>query len=198
RNTSGYQLYPGPLSLFLDDSYVANAEIKHVNLNEYFSCSLGIDPTVSAHHNDTHRSLPRATSSYAPRTETQLHVTRFVVKNRGRVSIPRLVVKAGLPVVPAELVDDVRVVLRAPRLVEGGEAVRGDVAAGPDAEAGSGGGGGGSVGGVVARWARYEGGEKTGRLEFVCEEVAAGAEVTFALEYEVTGPVDMDFAVARG
>ncbi|KAI9358328.1 hypothetical protein DFJ73DRAFT_819675 [Zopfochytrium polystomum] len=173
RNTSGYQLFAGPVSIFLDDDFVNSSEIKHVNLNDYFSCSLGVDPSLRIHHRDTVKTLPAPASAYAARVETKQYETQFTVKNRGRSAVPRLHVKESLPVLDAEATG-MRVVLRQPKLVAAsGEAVRGEVAV---ADGGS--------------------GAKSGNMEYVCD-VPAGGEVSFALEFEVVGPVGSNFALAR-
>ncbi|KAJ1562504.1 hypothetical protein HK405_011291 [Cladochytrium tenue] len=171
-------LFPGPVSIFLDDGFVADSAIKHVNLNEYFSCSLGIDPSVRVYHRDARKVLPTPTSAYAARTETHLYSSEFVVKNRGRTAVPRLFIKESLP--SADTDSGVRVVLQEPKLIADGEAVSGDVPV---------------TDGVTARWAQYAGGDKEGRLEFLCD-VPAGKELSFKLEYQVVGTAGQPFSVS--
>ncbi|XP_046378639.2 protein F37C4.5-like isoform X1 [Haliotis rufescens] len=45
-NNSMFTLLPGATSIFLDNSFVAKAEIKLVSPGEEFLCSLGVDPAV--------------------------------------------------------------------------------------------------------------------------------------------------------
>ncbi|XP_071113457.1 protein F37C4.5-like [Haliotis cracherodii] len=58
-NNSMFTLLPGATSIFLDNSFVAKAEIKLVSPGEEFLCSLGVDPAVRV----IYKPLKKFTSS---------------------------------------------------------------------------------------------------------------------------------------
>jgi uncharacterized protein (TIGR02231 family) len=45
-NSSNYPFLPGPISVFLDNNFVAKSCIKAVSPSEEFNCSLGVDPAI--------------------------------------------------------------------------------------------------------------------------------------------------------
>ncbi|CAL1546814.1 unnamed protein product [Lymnaea stagnalis] len=78
-NTSQYTLLPGRTNIFLDNSFVAKAEIKAVAPKEEFECSLGVDPSVRVEY----KPLVKVNSSSGIISKSQIitHEQAIEIKN---------------------------------------------------------------------------------------------------------------------
>ncbi|KAI0240642.1 Protein F37C4.5 [Lamellibrachia satsuma] len=55
KNTSPYALLAGPSNIFLDNNFIAKADLKAVSPSEEFDCSLGVDPAVKVVYKPMHK-----------------------------------------------------------------------------------------------------------------------------------------------
>ncbi|XP_046560462.1 protein F37C4.5-like isoform X2 [Haliotis rubra] len=93
-NNSVFTLLPGETSIFLDNSFVAKAEIKLVSPGEEFLCSLGVDPAVKV----TYKPLKKftASSGLISKTTNTTYEQVVEIKNTHEYSI-NIVLKLQLP-----------------------------------------------------------------------------------------------------
>ncbi|XP_012937277.1 protein F37C4.5 isoform X1 [Aplysia californica] len=107
-NTSKFTLLPGKSNIFLDNSFVAKAELQAVAPKEEFECSLGVDPGVRV----TYKPLVKVNSSSGiiSRVKVVSHEQAIEVKNVHNYPVT-VAVKDNLP---RSLDEKVKVVLQSP------------------------------------------------------------------------------------
>ncbi|KAH8923657.1 hypothetical protein BT69DRAFT_1262263 [Atractiella rhizophila] len=95
KNQSDYQLLAGPVAVYLDGSFVANAQLRDVSVNEEFPINLGVDPSIRVTYHP--RSIRSSTSGLLSRTKSHLFTQRMVVHNSKSTRIT-LLLKDQIPV----------------------------------------------------------------------------------------------------
>ncbi|KAH8930448.1 hypothetical protein BT69DRAFT_1255379 [Atractiella rhizophila] len=95
KNKSDYQLLAGPVAVYLDGSFVANAHLRDVSVNEEFPINLGVDPSIRVTYNP--RSIRSSTSGLLSRTKSHLFTQRMVVHN-SKASRITMVLKDQIPI----------------------------------------------------------------------------------------------------
>ncbi|KAF8319063.1 hypothetical protein DL93DRAFT_2164756 [Clavulina sp. PMI_390] len=107
KNQSPYQLIAGKSSVFLDGKFVAKSFVPNVSPSEFFTCSLGVDPSVRINfHPQTKLSTTTGgtgLSSFLAASNPKMTVTaysqRITIKNtRASTVIAKLIVRDRVPV----------------------------------------------------------------------------------------------------
>ncbi|XP_050390370.2 protein F37C4.5 isoform X4 [Patella vulgata] len=93
-NTSQFTLLPGPTSIFLDNSFVAKAELKSVSPQEEFECSLGVDPSVRVIYKPMKKF--QETTGFISKQRSVMHEQSIEIKNTHDYKI-KILVKDNLP-----------------------------------------------------------------------------------------------------
>ncbi|XP_067674171.1 protein F37C4.5-like isoform X1 [Haliotis asinina] len=93
-NNSVFTLLPGATSIFLDNSFVAKAEIKLVSPGEEFLCSLGVDPAVKVIYKPLKKF--KASTGLISKTTNTTYEQVVEIKNTHEYSID-IVLKLQLP-----------------------------------------------------------------------------------------------------
>ncbi|BFZ24971.1 hypothetical protein BsWGS_28010 [Bradybaena similaris] len=93
-NSSQYTLLPGRTNIFLDNSFVAKADINAVAPKEEFECSLGVDPGLRVNY----KPLVKVNSSSGIISKTQCisHEQAIEVKNMHDYSV-KVVIRDNIP-----------------------------------------------------------------------------------------------------
>ncbi|KDQ50394.1 hypothetical protein JAAARDRAFT_42021 [Jaapia argillacea MUCL 33604] len=199
KNTSDYRLLPGPVSVFLDESFMSKTSIQDIPAGDTFTCTLGIDSALRVSYSRKSRTLKDSSNAFFGAFSEQFTTTGYTVlttiENKHTFDIEGdLVVRDIIPVTEDK---QVKVVLRKPEGLaeakEGEVVVVGSAAGGKgkEKEGGEGREGNGN-GNVKVRWSKVKagrGGEKEGKFEWICA-VKAGEEITLMTRYEVKAPAD--------
>ncbi|ESP04072.1 hypothetical protein LOTGIDRAFT_230318 [Lottia gigantea] len=93
-NTSQFTLLPGPTSIFLDNSFVAKADLKSVSPQEEFECSLGVDPSVRVIYKPLKKF--QETTGFISKQRSMMHQQDIEVKNTHEYAI-KILIKDNLP-----------------------------------------------------------------------------------------------------
>ncbi|KIK51639.1 hypothetical protein GYMLUDRAFT_265767 [Collybiopsis luxurians FD-317 M1] len=112
-NSSEYHLLPGPVSVIINDTLVARTNIKRVNPNDTFICTLGSDSNVSLTYSRSSRTV--TPSSGSPKATVYTNTISLV--NRNSFDLRRVNVRDAVPIwQPSNKADEdrFRVVLRKP------------------------------------------------------------------------------------
>ncbi|XP_067674169.1 protein F37C4.5-like isoform X1 [Haliotis asinina] len=109
-NNSVFTLLPGATSIFLDNSFVAKAEIKLVSPGEEFLCSLGVDPAVKVIYKPLKKF--KASTGLISKTTNTTYEQVVEIKNTHEYSID-IVLKLQ---VPRSSDDKIKVTLLVPSL----------------------------------------------------------------------------------
>ncbi|CDO75131.1 hypothetical protein BN946_scf185010.g56 [Trametes cinnabarina] len=186
ENTSEYDLLPGTVNVFMNDSFVTKTSINFISVNESFDCVLGMDTSIKVSYQKDEKTEhePRRNFAEPQKTTTRTMVT--TITNRHNFDIEELVVREAVPLGSEN--DKVHVVLRKPAgLAEAKDGqVIVDHAEGDDEEAVK----------PKVRWTEAKdgkGGEKDGLFEWICA-IPAGKEVTLKAQWDVKSPSELDWA----
>ncbi|GBE90100.1 hypothetical protein SCP_1801240 [Sparassis crispa] len=181
KNTSEYNLLPGPVSVLLDDSYVSKFALQSTGTNDSFTCTLGVDTSLRVTYERSRKTIKEEQRAFADTTKKTTVTVRAKVENRHTSDIPTLVVREAIPTTEDE---QFKVVLKQPEGLA--TAKEGEEVAVTDA--------GDSkkiLPGWKVRWSKAmdgKGGESEGKFEWF-GGLAAGKTTTLAAEWEVRVPV---------
>ncbi|CDO75132.1 hypothetical protein BN946_scf185010.g57 [Trametes cinnabarina] len=186
ENTSEYDLLPGTVNVFMNDSFVTKAFIDFITVNESFECVLGVDTSIKVSYQKEEKTAhePRRNSAEPQNTTTRTMIT--TITNRHSFDIAELVVREAVPLGSEN--DRLHVVLRKPAgLAEAkdGQTVLDRVET-EDDEAVK----------TKVRWTTAmdgRGGEKDGLFKWVCA-IPAGKELSLESQWDVNFPVGLDWA----
>ncbi|KDQ59014.1 hypothetical protein JAAARDRAFT_127570 [Jaapia argillacea MUCL 33604] len=179
KNTSDYRLLPGPVSVFLDESYVSKTSIQDVNTGDTFECPLGADSSLRISHARIPRTVRDSASAFAEQFKSTTYTVTTTIRNKHRFAISELVVRDVIP-----LVDDkrVKVILRKPQGLAEAKGDQEVMVKDKDKE-------------VKIRWSKVvdkKGGAKEGKYEWLCK-LEANGEINLVTEYEVKSPADLNW-----
>ncbi|KDQ59010.1 hypothetical protein JAAARDRAFT_128083 [Jaapia argillacea MUCL 33604] len=179
KNTSDYRLLPGPVSVFLDESYVSKTSIQDVNTGDTFECPLGADSSLRISHARIPRTVRDSASAFAEQFKSTTYTVTTTIRNKHRFAISELIVRDVIP-----LVDDkrVKVILRKPQGLAEAKGDQEVTVKDKDKE-------------VKIRWSKVvdkKGGAKEGKYEWLCE-LDANGEINLVTEYEVKSPADLNW-----
>ncbi|RPD54836.1 hypothetical protein L226DRAFT_493613 [Lentinus tigrinus ALCF2SS1-7] len=177
KNTSEYELLAGPVSVFMDDSFVTKTSLNLISVNESFDCVIGIDTALRVTYNRKSRTEQEPERSFAERTKTTTRTITTTATNGHPFDISNLVIRDSIPLGNEEA--NIKVMLGKPdglaRARDREEVTVGLV---------------GEVTEAKVRWSKVEngrGGEKDGMYEWVCV-VPAGKKVQLEAEWAVKAP----------
>jgi len=108
KNTSPYALLSGPTNIFLDNNFIAKAELKAVSPSEDFTCSLGVDPAVKVTYKPIHKF--REHSGLISKTVSTTYKQVIEVKNTHKDLVKIIVIDQ----VPLSTEEKIRVQLLEP------------------------------------------------------------------------------------
>ncbi|KAK0064422.1 protein F37C4.5 [Biomphalaria pfeifferi] len=109
-NNSLYTLLPGRSNIFLDNSFVAKAEIKAVAPKEEFECSLGVDPSIRVDYKPLNKVSSQ--SGLISKSNTTTYEQNIEIKNLHNYAI-KIVVRDNLP---RSLDEKIKVTLLLPQI----------------------------------------------------------------------------------
>jgi uncharacterized protein (TIGR02231 family) len=175
RNTSDYRLLPGPVSVYVDDSFVSKTSIQTVDAGDTFRCTLGPDPAVRVSYTRVEKVQEGQNVAFMEKHNSTVYTTRIAVTNKHKFAVEDVVVRDAIPLVASEFQGRARVLLKEPaELAEVGAEKTVDVPHGK------------------VRWVEH-GGVNEGRYEWLPGKVEAGQEVKLKTEFEVRAPADMQW-----
>ncbi|KDQ59016.1 hypothetical protein JAAARDRAFT_206003, partial [Jaapia argillacea MUCL 33604] len=179
KNASEYRLLPGPVSVFLDESYVSKTSIQDVNTGDTFECPLGTDTSLRISHIRIPRTVRETASAFAEQFKSTTYTVTTTIRNKHRFAISELVVRDVIP-----LVDDkrVKVILRKPQGLAEAKEDQEVTVKDKDKE-------------CNIRWSKVvdkKGGEKEGKYEWLCK-LGANEEINLVTEYEIKSPADVNW-----
>ncbi|EIN10081.1 hypothetical protein PUNSTDRAFT_102081 [Punctularia strigosozonata HHB-11173 SS5] len=178
KNISDYRLLSGPVSVFMDDSFVSKtsiqARIRNVDAGDTFHCTFGPDPAVRITYVRDSTTKQGQGGAFIERHNSTTYTTKIAVTNKHKFAAKDVVVRDAIPLAADDFKGRAKVILSKPEGLAEAEAGQ-EVAA--------------AFGKV--RWAP-EGGEKEGRFEWACD-VEAGQEVTLETKFEIRAPSDMEW-----
>ncbi|KAH9508663.1 hypothetical protein Btru_049559 [Bulinus truncatus] len=93
-NSSPYTLLAGRTNIFLDNSFVAKAEIKNVSPKEEFECSLGVDPSVRVDYKPVNKVT--SSSGLISKSHITTYEQNIEIKNLHNYSV-KVLVRDNLP-----------------------------------------------------------------------------------------------------
>ncbi|KAI9056767.1 hypothetical protein FKP32DRAFT_1747571 [Trametes sanguinea] len=183
KNTSEYDLLPGTVNVFMNDSFVTRTSINFISVNESFDCVLGVDTSIKVSYRQEEKTEhePRRNFAEPQKTTTRTMITTVI--NRHNHVIPELIVRESVPL--GSEADKVHVVLRKPAgLAEAkdGQIIL-DRVEGDDGETVK----------AKVRWAEVvdgKGGEKDGLFEWI-HAIPAGKKISFEAQWDVKSPSDV-------
>ncbi|KAI0042807.1 hypothetical protein FA95DRAFT_1563923 [Auriscalpium vulgare] len=184
KNTSDYRLLPGPVHVFVDDSFVSQTSIKNdITAGDAFECTLGADPDTRIRYSRTANVTSAPDRPFSEQLSTTTYTSRATIHNRHAFDLPTLIVRDALPVSD----DDkrVNVVLRQPEVLI-------DAKDGEEKEADDTGDNGAEQRYKV-RWGTVKegsGGKKAGLFEWV-GTIGAGQELTLEAVWDVKAPASV-------
>ncbi|KAI8792407.1 protein F37C4.5 [Biomphalaria glabrata] len=109
-NNSSYTLLSGRTNIFLDNSFVAKAEIKAVAPKEEFECSLGVDPSIRVDYKPLNKVSSQ--SGLISKSNTTTYEQNIEIKNLHNYAI-KIVVRDNLP---RSLDEKIKVTLLLPQI----------------------------------------------------------------------------------
>ncbi|KAG8908350.1 hypothetical protein FRB99_007277 [Tulasnella sp. 403] len=169
KNTTNDALLPGHATVLNNESYVLPTNVPFVAPGDTFTCTLGVDDNVRISF--VHKKEKPVVSSFtfAAHTESTFCTNTVRIKNARNFPINELIVRDSIPVAS----EPYKVILKNPA----------DLAT-EDKDAGV------QVDGMVARWSKEKPtSREEGLMEWVLKDVAAGAEKTIELVWNVHNPV---------
>ncbi|KIM77452.1 hypothetical protein PILCRDRAFT_12084 [Piloderma croceum F 1598] len=187
KNTSEFRLLPGPVSVFLDDSYVSKTLIQNaqyyayqdINPSDTFDCTLGADPATRLSYSRSFKTVRNSGGTFAEVSNTTIYTNTTTIHNKHRFPLSEIIIR---DVIPISQDKRVKVHLRKPDgLVNAKDGQVVDLKKLKD--------------GLKVRWSSLvdgKGGEKEGRFEFMWK-VDAGVSITVQSEWEVKAPADVDW-----
>ncbi|EIW57933.1 uncharacterized protein TRAVEDRAFT_72848 [Trametes versicolor FP-101664 SS1] len=185
KNTSEYELLAGPVSVFMDDSFVTKTSVDFIAVNESFPCVLGVDTSLKVTYRQSSKTEHEPRRNFAEPHKTIARTAITTIANQHAHAVTELVVRDAIPLGNEDL--QVVVMLRKPAGLA--EAIQGAEVAMKLAEAQA---------GVTAkaRWTEVEdgkGGEKDGLYEWVCA-IPPGKKITLEAQWDVKGPSDVQWS----
>ncbi|KAI0695487.1 hypothetical protein C8T65DRAFT_584266 [Cerioporus squamosus] len=177
KNTSEYELLPGPVSVFMDEGFVTKTSFNLISVNESLDCVFGIDTALRVTYSQKSHTEHEPGRSFAEPTKTTTRTITTTATNGHVFDIETLVVRDAIPLGNEDA--NIKVMLRKPdglAQAKDGEEVTVSLE--------------GEVKKARARWSKVEngkGGEKDGVYEWVCT-VPAGKKVTLEAEWTVKAP----------
>ncbi|TFK87184.1 hypothetical protein K466DRAFT_491350 [Polyporus arcularius HHB13444] len=181
-NTSEHDMLPGPISVFMDDSFVARTTLQHVGVNETFECVLGIDARIKV--SSQQRSHGEGAHNCTDAAQTTVYTSVITLMNGHDVDVAHLVIRDALPLGDEREKTDVT--LRKPvRLAQakGGD----DVALALDTDVGP-------FNSVKVRWMETKNGsagKEYGMYEWMCG-IRAGTKLALEAEWVVTESISVE------
>ncbi|KAG8976393.1 hypothetical protein FRB90_009181, partial [Tulasnella sp. 427] len=98
KNTSQYVFLPGPSSVFMDNNFICKSSMPAVSLQESFSTSLGIDPSVKiTYHPLQKKTKTSAGNLLSSKTDITSFTQRITIKNTRSTAVSPLFVKDQIP-----------------------------------------------------------------------------------------------------
>ncbi|KAI1792158.1 hypothetical protein LXA43DRAFT_1093971 [Ganoderma leucocontextum] len=182
KNTSEYELLAGPVSVFMDNSFVTKTLLGLIGVNESFTCVLGIDTSLKMSSQPKFRTVHEPRRSFAEPFKTTTRTVITTITNGHSFDVSGLVVRDAIPLGNNDA--NIKVALRRPdglAQAKDGEEVTVTLDTADDGQE------------AKVRWARTEnggGGEKEGLYEWVCE-LKAGKKIRLETEWEVKAPSSM-------
>ncbi|EJF59169.1 hypothetical protein BD309DRAFT_953032 [Dichomitus squalens] len=177
KNTSEFELLAGPVSVFMDDSFVTKTLLGLIGVSESFVCVLGIDTSLKVAYNTKARTVYEPRRSFAEPSKTLTRTVVTTISNGHPFDIADLVVRDAVPIGSDEA--NIAVTLRKPEglaQAKDGEDVAVKLS--------------GETKGATVRWTKVEsgaGGERDGLYEWLCG-VKAGKKVQLEAEWDVKAP----------
>ncbi|TFK87179.1 hypothetical protein K466DRAFT_549154 [Polyporus arcularius HHB13444] len=177
KNTSEYELLPGPVRVFMDDGFVTKTSLDLISVNESFDCVLGIDTALRVTYSQKSHTEHEPARSFAEPTKTTTRTITVTATNGHTFDIPKLLIPDVIPLGNEDA--NIKVMLRKPeglaQIKDGEEITVSSM---------------GDVKEVKARWSKVDngkGGEKDGMYEWVCA-VPAGKKVSVEAEWAIKAP----------
>ncbi|RDX54090.1 hypothetical protein OH76DRAFT_1415579 [Lentinus brumalis] len=177
KNTSQYELLPGPVRVFMDDGFVTKTSVNLISVNESFDCVLGIDTALRVTYSQKSHTEHEAARSFAEPTKTTTRTITVTATNGHTFDIPKLLIPDVIPLGDEDA--NIKVMLRKPdglaQIKDSEEVTVGSM---------------GDVKEVKARWSKVnngKGGEQDGMYEWVCA-VPAGKKVIVEAEWAIKAP----------
>ncbi|RDX42751.1 hypothetical protein OH76DRAFT_1410827 [Lentinus brumalis] len=181
-NTSERDMLPGPVSVFMDDSFVTRTTLQHVGVNETFECVLGIDARIKV--SSQQWSHGEAAHNCTDTAQTTVYTSVITLMNGHDVDVARLVIRDALPL--GDEREKTNVTLRKPLGLA--QAKDGDnVALALDTDVGP-------FNSVKVRWMKTKdgsAGKEYGMYEWMCC-IPAGTKLALEAEWVVTGSSNVE------
>ncbi|OSC98499.1 hypothetical protein PYCCODRAFT_1375112 [Trametes coccinea BRFM310] len=182
-NTSEYDLLPGAVNVYMNDSFVTRTSINFKSVNESFDCVLGVDTSIKVSYRQDEKTEhePRRNFAEPQKTTTRTMITTVI--NRHNHDIPELIVRESVPL--GSEADKVSVILRKPAglaAAKDGQVILDRVEA-DDGEAAK----------AKVRWTDVvdgNGGEKDGLFEWI-HAIPAGKKISFEAQWDIKSPSDV-------
>lgn len=176
KNTSDYRLLPGPVAVFLDNSYVSRTSISDINAGDIFQCTFGIDPSARISYVSTSKVVRDPVASFVEQFKTTTFTSTTKISNQHSFPIS-IVSKDTVP-----LCDDkrIKVILRKPERLLDTDGTAVDLK---------------REDGIKVKWGKVvddRGGEMEGKFEWV-GTIPGGKDATLVTEWEVKCPIDVDW-----
>ncbi|OSC98497.1 hypothetical protein PYCCODRAFT_1439185 [Trametes coccinea BRFM310] len=186
ENISKYDLLPGTVNVYMNDSFVMKTSIKFISVNEAFDCVLGVDTSINVTYRQDEKTAhgPRHNFADPQKTTTRTMVTTII--NRHNHDIPELIVRESIPLSSEE--DKVNVILRKPAglaSAKDGQIILDRVETDD-----------GQTVHAKVRWTEVldgNGGEKDGLFEWI-HAIPAGKKVSFEAQWDVKSPSEARWA----
>ncbi|KAG8970569.1 hypothetical protein FRC03_006698 [Tulasnella sp. 419] len=175
-NTSTQPLLSGPVSIFYDESFVANSWIPRTNPQEFFFCSLGMITSIDVtfYH---HSGKPvRSTYAFAANTEKVDCHNVIRIKNNGNTTIPQIVVRDAIPAIQGE--SPFKVILTSPAKLATAEAKTFTPVEVSE--------------GISARWG--PGRDRDGVLEWIVDNLEKGENKRLETRWTVESPAGVSWS----
>ncbi|KAI0064999.1 hypothetical protein BV25DRAFT_1914144 [Artomyces pyxidatus] len=182
KNASDFRLMPGPVNVFVDDSFVSKTLISEdITPGDTFKCTLGTDSATRIRYSRTSAVVAEPISAFSEQFSTTTFTSRVVILNRHAFDLSTLIVRDALPVSDDE--KRVSVVLRQPSVLA--QAKEGESKEFDDGEGNT----------FDVQWTAGQdgkGGQKEGLFEWVCK-VGAGKEITLETVWDVKAPANVQW-----
>ncbi|KAI0695488.1 hypothetical protein C8T65DRAFT_44921 [Cerioporus squamosus] len=182
KNTSEYELLPGPVRVFMDDSFVTKTSFDLISVNESFDCVLGVDTAIRVTYSQKSHTEHEPARSFAEPTTTTTRIIITTATNGHAFDIPKIIIPDVIPLGNEDA--NIKVMLRKPdglAQIKDGEDITVSLT--------------GDVKEAKARWSKVEngkGGEKDGMYEWVCA-VPAGKTVSLEAEWAIKAPSNVQW-----
>ncbi|KAJ3530602.1 hypothetical protein NM688_g7685 [Phlebia brevispora] len=171
QNTSDYRFLPGPVSIFLNDSFVTKTTLGEVVPKDHFECALGSDPSMRIRYKLSRVTSSGSRSMFGAKVRTVVCTAETIVGNKNGFAVSDLVVRDVLPIASE---DSIKVELKKPEKLAD---TQGDKLIEVDDT-------------TKVRWSKEadgKGGESEGKYEWLVT-VGAGKTVTVKAQWEIKVP----------